>query len=80
MKKHGEQKHPVGILGEVLLRGMKAENYAELIQDVKARFPDADNPKWRMTIPAPRYVITKQEKRKTTVRETTEAMCKGTEA
>lgn len=79
MKKHGEWKHPVGILGEAILGGTKAENYAELITDVKARSPEADYPKWRMTIPASRYVIAKQEE-ETTVRETTEAMCKGTEA
>lgn len=41
MKKHGEQVYPVGIL-EAILEGMKAENYAELSQDMKAQFPEAD--------------------------------------
>lgn len=41
MKKDGEREHPVGML-EAKLEGMKAENYVELSQDVKAQFPEAD--------------------------------------
>lgn len=41
MKKHREREHLVGML-EAILGGRKAENCAELSQDMKAQFPEAD--------------------------------------
>lgn len=79
MKKDGEREHPVGML-EAKLEGMKAENYVELSQDVKAQFPEADKSQGENDYTSPRCVRVKQGQRKTTIRETIETLRKGAEA